>query len=281
VEPNDDAFLFYQAADGQRLYLDALSFRMLVHCFGSPALCPQKVTAPVIAAEHFTQNEDTRRRFRFLSHLPLRSVFTFAQLDLSQVVSAATMRHFAAELKSVKMRLVREQRQALEQEKRLQKGREERELMIEKAKQQSRFASSLPHSFFDDKHVEPIHEGNPLGFAVPLPLDEAPAPQVSGWSAIADRGFASSQQWASLPERGVSGPADDVTNKGSVALPASSWVRPLSSPAPVRSPENPPVVPATPPPVVNAEVSLRPGKRKTKGVALFSSSAGGRSYGSR
>ena len=43
------------------------------------------------------------RRYKFLSHLPLTSLFSIAEVDLRSVVSAQTHRHFAGDLKRKEM----------------------------------------------------------------------------------------------------------------------------------------------------------------------------------
>lgn len=63
---------FWQAADGQAVFIDSLSARMLLAAGGgSVATAAPRVVAPVIEMQPLTQTAATRRRYRMLSHVPL------------------------------------------------------------------------------------------------------------------------------------------------------------------------------------------------------------------
>ena len=87
------ARLVLQAADGQLVFADALSTRMLIDEFGSWSAVPELTVAPVIElVSHRMSDEGVRKRFKSLSHLPLSSSFQVAELDLSGIVSARVMK---------------------------------------------------------------------------------------------------------------------------------------------------------------------------------------------
>lgn len=64
-------FLFYQAADGQWMFMSPLDMRILASVHGSLQSCPALLRAPILSMEAIPQTETTRRRFKSLAHLPL------------------------------------------------------------------------------------------------------------------------------------------------------------------------------------------------------------------
>ena len=69
-QSSQDMYL-YQAADGQWVFLNPLDMRALLGHYGSYEACPSTLTAPLLELEEMTQEEHTRRRLKFLAHLPL------------------------------------------------------------------------------------------------------------------------------------------------------------------------------------------------------------------
>ena len=76
-------YYFYQASDGQWLFLSPLNLKMLLAHHGSYAACPPLLTARVLEVEGVAQDEASRRRQRTLAHLPLAATFALAEVDLS------------------------------------------------------------------------------------------------------------------------------------------------------------------------------------------------------
>lgn len=109
----DNAFYFYQAADGQHIYMHAVNIRCLVKQYGSLRDCPDTVTATVVELESVSMDEDLRRRLRYLSHLPLTCEFVMAELDLRPpIVSQNVLDIFKDEL--TKRKVNRQRRVTLE-----------------------------------------------------------------------------------------------------------------------------------------------------------------------
>ncbi|GBG69527.1 hypothetical protein CBR_g4363 [Chara braunii] len=109
-----DVFLFYQAADGQSIFLHPLSMKCLLHHYGSPEALPQSLEGKVLEIESVVQAEATRRRFRFLSHLPLTSSFQFCEVDLSETLPSSSLEPFQDEIKQRENRRRRRQKQEQE-----------------------------------------------------------------------------------------------------------------------------------------------------------------------
>ncbi len=72
AEPQGDVQFFWQAADGQAVFVDSLSARMLAAAGGgSVAGAAPRVEAAVLQLDRVTQTAATRRRYRMLAHVPL------------------------------------------------------------------------------------------------------------------------------------------------------------------------------------------------------------------
>lgn len=116
-------FYFYQAADGQHIYLHALNVRMLEHCYGSLEHCPPTLTGRIIEKESGSMTEELRRRLRYLQHLPITCQFEVAELQLKPpIVSKETLDYFQDQLE---VRRRRRQRRARDERRREKKIVEE------------------------------------------------------------------------------------------------------------------------------------------------------------
>ena len=88
---NSDTYMFYQAADGQFIFLDALCIRGLVAQYGTLSRCPEHLSATIVDMEGHTVTSDTRDRFRFLGHLPLGCEFVTCEVDMSALLAPAAL----------------------------------------------------------------------------------------------------------------------------------------------------------------------------------------------
>lgn len=79
------------AIDGQHIYLSAVNVEMLESMFGSLENSPQQITAIVMEKQYLSMTEALRRRYRFLLHLPITTVFEWVEIDLTNVVSQETL----------------------------------------------------------------------------------------------------------------------------------------------------------------------------------------------
>ncbi|KAK9303356.1 hypothetical protein QLX08_004944 [Tetragonisca angustula] len=75
-------FYFYQAEDGQHLYLHAMNVKMLEMQYGNLENCPRIIKGKLLEKEEGSLTEDLRRRFRYLGHLPLTCQFEVAEIEL-------------------------------------------------------------------------------------------------------------------------------------------------------------------------------------------------------
>lgn len=125
----NNAFYFYQAEDGQRIFLHALNARCLVKEYGGLEHGPQTITAKIVEMESVFMTEELRKRLRYLSHLPLTSEFQVAELDLRPpVISRDTLTCFADDieyrkrLRQKKMRLEKRWSKKIQDEERRRLG---------------------------------------------------------------------------------------------------------------------------------------------------------------
>ena len=73
--------------------------------------CPEEITGRIVVCESFFMSEDNRKRFKYLSHLPLHTEFKIIELDLTPQLSDHTLSLFAREIDDRKqMRLRKEMR---------------------------------------------------------------------------------------------------------------------------------------------------------------------------
>lgn len=93
----DDTHYFYQAVDGQHLYMHSLNLRMLQAQFGSLAICPPVMTGRIVQREHFSVCEGLRKRSKYLQHLPLTSIICVAEVAFREEVFTAEVHGMFAE----------------------------------------------------------------------------------------------------------------------------------------------------------------------------------------
>lgn len=114
-------YYFYQAVDGQHIYLHPVNVRCLVHQYGSLEQCPEIITATVVEIDGFTVTEEVRRRHRYLCHLPLTCEFSICEMALGPpAVSEQTLAYFADEVEKRKRQRQRKARDERRREKRIE-----------------------------------------------------------------------------------------------------------------------------------------------------------------
>ncbi|XP_022341195.2 E3 ubiquitin-protein ligase RNF10-like [Crassostrea virginica] len=125
----NNAFYFYQAEDGQRIFVHALNARCLVKEYGGLEHGPPTITAKIVELESVFMTEELRKRLRYLAHLPLTSEFQVAELDLRPpILSRETLNCFADDiehrkrLRQKKMRLEKRWSKKIQEEERRRLG---------------------------------------------------------------------------------------------------------------------------------------------------------------
>ncbi|CAM4715034.1 unnamed protein product [Leuciscus chuanchicus] len=124
-------YYFYQAEDGQQMFLHPVNVRCLLREYGSLENSPQSITATVVEIDGQTVSEDIRRRHRYLSHLPLTCEFSLCELNLQPpVLSKETLDSFADDL---------EKRKRLRQKKARDEKRREKRIEMEENRKQGKY----------------------------------------------------------------------------------------------------------------------------------------------
>ncbi|CEP17430.1 hypothetical protein [Parasitella parasitica] len=105
-------FYFYQAIDGQHVYLHPLDIRILKHEFGDYDQFPHQLQVQVTNVQESTLTEDLRKKCKYLGHLPLACDVTFMEINVKDIVSRETIQVYNQELLSrVKKRKDKERKE--------------------------------------------------------------------------------------------------------------------------------------------------------------------------
>lgn len=95
---DSNLFYFYQATDGQHLYLKSINIRMLQMMYGGLDKAPRTITGKIVQKESCSMTEDLRKRLKYLQHLPVTSQFDVVEIVLDQpIVSAEVLAKFKGE----------------------------------------------------------------------------------------------------------------------------------------------------------------------------------------
>lgn len=89
-------FYFFQAEDGQPIYLDGLMWRCLMREYQSVHSLPLEISAVVLSLSAHRMDQRFRKRLPYLRHLPLGRMFSLVELELKPpLVSECTLTEFA------------------------------------------------------------------------------------------------------------------------------------------------------------------------------------------
>mmetsp|Transcript_19927 Transcript_19927/g.45407 ORF Transcript_19927/g.45407 Transcript_19927/m.45407 type:complete len:805 (-) Transcript_19927:8-2422(-) len=103
---------FYQSSEGQKVFLHPVNMRCLLEEYGSYLHLPHNIRANVIEIERFTQNDESRKRYKAFEHLPLGAEMRFVEVEIAPLVSKDTLKRMQPKLqeraKSRKFRAKRE-----------------------------------------------------------------------------------------------------------------------------------------------------------------------------
>lgn len=162
----DTAYLFYQAASGQNIFLQPLDIRILKSHFGTYDALPDTIEVLVEGSDEGSMNEELRRRCRWLSHLPTACDVVFIEADLSRVVSKASLEPFAVALKQRRnKRRDKARREDKAKAKSEQKEADARPLYTTATYSPSSYDIPLPSTFssssFDEPHAFPPPTSRP------------------------------------------------------------------------------------------------------------------------
>lgn len=113
-------FYFYQAEDGQHVYLHAMNIKMLELQYGNLDNCPRIINGKLIEKESGSFTEDLRKRLRCLSHLPLTCGFDIAEIELDMpLISEEVKELFREQVEGREKRRKRRDRDEKQREKKI------------------------------------------------------------------------------------------------------------------------------------------------------------------
>ncbi|KAL4660367.1 RING finger protein 10 [Arapaima gigas] len=180
---NGPYYYFYQAEDGQQMFLHPVNVRCLMREYGSLEASPPFLTATVVEIDGHTITEEIRRRHRYLSHLPLTCEFSICELALQPpLLSQATLDIFLDEL---------EKRRRQRQKKAREEKRRERRIEIEENRKQGKYPEvhiGLENLQQFPAFGSPPHNSSPPDhsdfFGPPSPLIGSPASDGTGFPSL-------------------------------------------------------------------------------------------------
>jgi hypothetical protein len=91
----DDICYFYQSCDGQPVFLHPLEMRCLQDHAGGVGGMDGTMALSVSECEKYIQDDSTKKRFKFLEHLPEGSAFSIIEVNVKSMVSAETWSRFS------------------------------------------------------------------------------------------------------------------------------------------------------------------------------------------
>ncbi|KAJ2843482.1 hypothetical protein IWW36_005550 [Coemansia brasiliensis] len=95
---DDDFLYFYQADDGQHIYMHPLHMRILAQEWGSYAKLPNTLEIKLRRSVESMITDEVRKQSRFLDHLSLRCELVIVEPELKSIVSSKTLEKFRSQL---------------------------------------------------------------------------------------------------------------------------------------------------------------------------------------
>ncbi|KAJ1813654.1 hypothetical protein LPJ56_005099 [Coemansia sp. RSA 2599] len=94
----NDFLYFYQADDGQHIYMHPLYMRVLAHEYDDYVALPDSLQIKLRHVVESTIDDEVRHRFRFLDHLSLRCDVVFVEPELKGLVSRRSIDKFKQQI---------------------------------------------------------------------------------------------------------------------------------------------------------------------------------------
>ncbi|XP_066247766.1 E3 ubiquitin-protein ligase RNF10 [Euwallacea similis] len=112
---------FYQAEDGQHMYLHGINAKMLEYTYGSLEFGPQTLQGRIVEKEGGSMTDELRRKLRYLDHLPVTCQFEVAEIELHQpVITKDAVDYFRDQIEARKKRRQRRANEERRREKQIQ-----------------------------------------------------------------------------------------------------------------------------------------------------------------
>lgn len=226
---HSNEYYFYQAEDGQHIYLHSINARCLVKQYGSLQNCPESITATIVDIEGISMTEELRRRLKYLGHLPLTCEFRVVELALQPpLVSQDTLDFFAEE---IDRRRRQRQRKSRNEQRTLKKSQREAEKKLGgKYPQMGLSVSNIMYFPESESVIVPSEAPLLVAGSSSTSAESTPVGSPPDASAQADSadGQAASFSFAQMLRKGKAKPAD--------AWPRSKSDANATSPDSIKSP---------------------------------------------
>ncbi|KAI9197112.1 uncharacterized protein BJ171DRAFT_522703 [Polychytrium aggregatum] len=95
----DEFYHYYQHLLGQHVYLHPLDIRVLKTEHGGYDRMPDSIKVTIESVSETTINEDMRKKFKYLAHLPQGCDVSFCEVDLASLVSESTYHLFEKDIR--------------------------------------------------------------------------------------------------------------------------------------------------------------------------------------
>lgn len=184
-QEESDTYTFYQSADGQFLILHPLNMKVLLQHYGDYESLPSSIEADIVELEPVTQTEGTRKRYRYLSHLPLTANFQLCEVDLNGMLPPEAFSPFSEEIRVRQQR----RRRAIKLEKN-ERAREERLAAFTASQPRAPTPADFAAYMGSLQIEEPVSSGFDLGEPTVVTASP-PSDSRSLFSNVAKMGFAS------------------------------------------------------------------------------------------
>lgn len=277
-QEESDFYTFYQSADGQFLILHPLNMKCLLQYYGDYESLPSSIEADVVELEAVAQTEATRKRYRYLSHLPLTANFQLCEVDLSEMVPSEAFTPFLEEIRTRQQR--RRRRLQLEKS---EKAKEERLAAAAMASRPKAPSPADYAAYLVSLQTEEVFQTDDVVVGEsPLVVASSPSERRVLFSNVAKMGFASGYDAPQLPpveavssspwgasatsSRGMSS-ATSAESGGQGSSSSLSFADIIQAQARGKAEPEEGVVPA-----------VKSGRKNKKGSLVLLSTAGGRRY---
>ncbi|XP_017135837.1 RING finger protein 10 [Drosophila miranda] len=204
-------YYFYQSNDGQNIYLHPLNVKMLQACYGTLDLGPLLIESQILQKEQHSMDEEHRRKFTCLGHLPLTCQFSVVEVELQPpVVSGGILKLFKEDLLHRKKERQRRDREERKREQHINEIND---------RQMGKLIASAANL-----NLESSHEFPTCGFEEALPSPSGLTPMI-----IRQESSATNPKQELWPTIGSFSP---VSSSGSAMSSVGAWGRSAPPPAP-------------------------------------------------
>lgn len=124
-EQDPDYFFYYQLHTEQDIFLHPIDSKMLVAHYGSYRNMPLEITVRTIEFERIVMDEQMRRKYGFLSQVPLYSDILLVECDMSELLPKNIIQQFQRDLQRREQKRRERERRELEEDRRIQQQEDE------------------------------------------------------------------------------------------------------------------------------------------------------------